>query len=537
MISAAIDSDSVESVSYVPPGGQEEEKEQRNVAKVGWQTLARAQDTPARCRNCQHGDRQSMCKKESNTAKSRWNDTFIYTGRHERGHGADNADRSRLRPQNTAVKVVLRTISPTFGATSFETFDTRHDTKSSRMIVMLANVIWPIALGNAASLLWFQDFCTSPLLYHAHSVAGATYRDFLAKNLLWSDRKTTLAHRGNAVSLIREQFARIDFMPAQDVEKLIFAMIILGGNEPQTWPLVEMDLPFRPHIALADPMRILGHSKPVMAYQNAAFALVHRQGGLHELRASGLALIIAIADMLNAASNLHHPVFPCYRNAHVVDALPENIDDEEFLTSARRPGIGFFKLPGGLPHLAASVLAEVACLDRIMSTFHERNPKGQELVTLLDARSATVHRLLSLPSWAELARQSQEDSHRAIYETCRVTAVIYCNAVILPIPAHSGWNDRLTAILVDILTTAKFETGDVNVSALRIWALLIGGIAAQGTAQRSLFENALKRWYAAHGGSWSAIVESLKEFIWSDRACKAAGATLLHRALFGSSAP
>lgn len=296
----------------------------------------------------------------------------------------------------------------------------------------------------------------------------------------------------------------------------------------------EMDLPFEAHIPTANMLRLWGRFEAQVAHQNAAFALTNRQGGLHKLRTPGLSPTIALVDVLRAGSYQRKPVFPCYWSTHVVDVLPEDIDVEVFLTSDRRPGIGFFKLPGGLPHSAASVFAEIACLDRIMSTFQGHTPTDAELVTLLDARCATLHRLFSLPAWDELTSEGQEKPHRAIYEVCRITAIIYCNAIILPIPLHNGWNDRCTAMLAELLTTADVEKRSADVSGLHVWALLIGGVAAQGTAQRPLFEVALKQWYATHPQSWSAIIAGLKEFVWSDHACKVAGAALLHRALFGA---
>lgn len=213
-----MDSKPIEFVSSAPPGTNKEEKQQSFVPRAH-----AAKGEPWR-RKSEEAGRRSLYKTEQDTAAGRWQET----GPHhppmvdtQRGLDADDSSQTKVHlriSQHTCVRFVPRTISPTFGATSFNTFDASHDSLSSQKCVMLSTTVWPSAVGQAVAKAWFEDFCSSPVLYHAHCMAATAYRDLLSKCFLCSGGKFMLFHKASAISLIREQIERLESTSAQDIE-------------------------------------------------------------------------------------------------------------------------------------------------------------------------------------------------------------------------------------------------------------------------------------------------------------------------------
>ena len=150
---------------------------------------------------------------------------------------------------------------------------------------------------------------------------------------------------------------------------------------------------------------------------------------------------------------------------------------------------------------------------------------GQYAV-LIEARNSLQHQLVSLAPNKDLDEGDEAACLRDIYECCRLTALLYSNAVVFPIPTQTGWYlwfiARLQTLHSRSDTLKKSEYNSVS-----IWSLYISGIAALRTKSCAFFVAALREALQTAGlRSWPEVREVLIRFLWTDRACGYGGAML-----------
>ena len=145
---------------------------------------------------------------------------------------------------------------------------------------------------------------------------------------------------------------------------------------------------------------------------------------------------------------------------------------------------------------------------------------------LIEARNGLQHQLVSLAPDKVLDDSDETEQSRDVYECCRLTALLYSNAVVFPIPTQTGWYLWFIARLQtlhsrsDTLKKSEF----ISVS---IWSLYISGIAALRTKSSAFFVASLREALQTAGlRSWPAVRELLSRYLWTDRACGYGGAML-----------
>lgn len=165
-----------------------------------------------------------------------------------------------------------------------------------------------------------------------------------------------------------------------------------------------------------------------------------------------------------------------------------------------------------------------------------------EVIQILDSRNEITHRVLSLPTGAELAeagdgaandsnaaeRTSADGSYSCIYDCCRMTAVLYTLTVAFPIRrSQYARNLLVQALMEGLLSMDPFAIdasfGGNGCGSLFLWCLVVGGCCAGG-----LEPDSLEGWYmdtivllSAHYEleTWNALKEILRGFAWLDVAC------------------
>lgn len=107
-------------------------------------------------------------------------------------------------------------------------------------------------------------------------------------------------------------------------------------------------------------------------------------------------------------------------------------------------------IPNGLPELLLTTLTHLRHLTTALAS-PQTTPSS-----LIAARNALQHRLLSLPPWPQLKATNQtEGSFMATYETCRLTAILFANAVLFPIDRTVTWRVKLLGELREVLEVAN----------------------------------------------------------------------------------
>ena len=222
-------------------------------------------------------------------------------------------------------------------------------------------------------------------------------------------------------------------------------------------------------------------------------------------------------DLLESSCELSKPRFPCFWDVEVNVFLDSGIYGG---ICKRPPGRGFFNIPGDLPPSAVTAFTDLALVD-LMMTRHNYAPRESFVPMLLAARNASIHRLLCVPAWEDLKGFEKERTDLIAYEVCRVTAILYSNAVLLGIPPHNGWHKMFIERLRILLEVSKCTTWAEDVSGFWVWALFVGGITSYRSPHRSFFKNALHELLLSLGlPSWQSVRSRLQEFLWSDAACE-----------------
>ena len=167
------------------------------------------------------------------------------------------------------------------------------------------------------------------------------------------------------------------------------------------------------------------------------------------------------------------------------------------------------------------VFTNLAIIDQIMEQCRNLNLQDEHKRLVVSVRNSAHHRLLSLPSWDELDEIDRAIYERVSYECCRSTVLLYSNAVIFPIPPHSGYPSSLLEQIIDLLTPQVLCEWSHGASPLLMWVLVIGGIASFGSPQREFFEKTLRQALRIRDDLLPrpAVLVAVKEFLWTDSAC------------------
>jgi hypothetical protein len=191
------------------------------------------------------------------------------------------------------------------------------------------------------------------------------------------------------------------------------------------------------------------------------------------------------------------------------------------------PGRAFSQIAGGLPDQAVAIYQKLAIVDLLMSQHRQPRATESDFDKLMGARSETLHELLSLPAWQNMVDAQKATSYEATYEICRLTTVLYSNAVIVGLPPHTGWHKPIVKRLRQLLEASNLHLWSGDLSKLLIWSLFIGGIAAYRGPSRAFFESYLNEVLLAQDVvSWPVVRQGLKDFLWSDSACEQGAAVL-----------
>lgn len=194
-------------------------------------------------------------------------------------------------------------------------------------------------------------------------------------------------------------------------------------------------------------------------------------------------------------------------------------------------GNGFVeRIPGGLPFKALSAFINLSITDRVLSRWSRSKLRDSDNDKLKCTLNSAHHRIMSLSPWVRMSEQEREDSHLATYECCRLTAMLYSNGVVFPVPSACGWHIELLSQLQDLLEISRLQVWREDTSALLIWTLLISCIAAFRTNRQTFFETMLRDVLLDRGiTSWLGVRAIVDDFAWTDAACLQGGMLIWDR--------
>jgi len=129
-----------------------------------------------------------------------------------------------------------------------------------------------------------------------------------------------------------------------------------------------------------------------------------------------------------------------------------------------------------------------------------------------DQRNLIQHKLVSLPS----APHSQiAATNSNIYEIMRLSTIIFSLLTIFPVTASAAPFLQLSTQLHAQLQDINIYAQSPDESSFITWAVIMGGIAAIGTPNRSWYVSILRSLYLHLGfRSWDQLKTILERFLW-----------------------
>jgi hypothetical protein len=230
------------------------------------------------------------------------------------------------------------------------------------------------------------------------------------------------------------------------------------------------------------------------------------------------------SDILGATQGIQKPHFPfldrwIHEPHDSCASLASHLSRESLAT-------GFQDIvDGGITETAANVFETMADLTVEIEMHHRGVKPICDMALFMDRRNAVQHRLMSLPTGDEL--EPGEVGSTRMYEAIRLAAIIYSAGVTFPLPPYQGIFRRLSGRLKTILEESKFDQCWQSSPKILLWVLVLGGVAALESEERSWYVRTLAVVSRSLDISeWDDVVEEMAHYLWLDSACNAGGRLL-----------
>jgi hypothetical protein len=224
------------------------------------------------------------------------------------------------------------------------------------------------------------------------------------------------------------------------------------------------------------------------------------------------------SDILGSTQHLSKPYWPL---------LHRTISTERtHIITPGKLGKGFQPLVSfGINNNAANILHSMVELTVIIDSHCRGIRLIEDLNIFIEKRNAIQHSLMSLLTGDELG--GGEITSVCLYESIRHAAIIYSVAVTFPLPPISGIFRKLASRLKDIMEKAKFDPCWQLCPNALLWMLVLGGIAASETVDRTWYVRNLAALSSAlRFAEWKDVAEEVESFLWLESACDAGGRSL-----------
>ncbi|KAH7419574.1 hypothetical protein BKA64DRAFT_651173 [Cadophora sp. MPI-SDFR-AT-0126] len=385
-------------------------------------------------------------------------------------------------------------------------------------------ILWP-GLGPQSQMatVWFRKAWEKPILMHALAFGAIVHMDVLRSPRISLENPLRLFHKVQTMTLLKEEMKKPDETALDDV---ILAILALSTNEVETVAnnmKEKVRSPFSSPLASIQWLDVYGSFTHVKAHTLAMRSVIARRGGLEQVELPGLAETLSLSDVLGATQNLSKPHFPVLLAAK---NLPSLEVDRLLRLPLRNLGQGFESLnPFGINEQALGVIRTMVELSMVIDG-HMRGARPiTDMAAFVLRRNAVQHSLMSLPSGQELG--VGEVSSICLYESIRHAVMIYSVAVTFPLPPLTGVFGKLATALKNVMETSKFDPCWQLCPKTLLWILVLGGIAASDTNERSWYvQNVEAVSGALKLSEWNDVVKNIEEYLWLESACDNGGRIL-----------
>jgi hypothetical protein len=250
-----------------------------------------------------------------------------------------------------------------------------------------------------------------------------------------------------------------------------------------------------------------------------------------------LVLIVIRGDINSSTNSLAKPRFPPLRihTASIISLKAWAISPPRPAIQTQASAFQRLKEYGTTEHML-QVLGSIGAFTLAVDYYLHGRPFGLKIGAIARTRTAVQQRLLLLPTADELGIPwSLSKPKPNIYEGCRLTALIYGVAVVLPVPNSHSVLQELVRRLMIVIEVLDIRTFGVELGGVLLWILVLGGIAALDTPERHWFATQLALIARMLDiDDWESVEDVLRSFLWLDSACGQGGRLLWSEAMAAS---
>ncbi|KAL3494408.1 hypothetical protein BJX62DRAFT_197962 [Aspergillus germanicus] len=322
------------------------------------------------------------------------------------------------------------------------------------------------------------------------------------------------------------------------IDSIIMCILYLAVNDTVEKGVYRDPSPFTPLFTGLHSLDFYGSRDYHPLHWTVIQDLLGRFGGITVLRAHGVAWLLSIADIMNAAHALRKPIYPCLG----VDGSVLNLDNPLRLftgygiqveAGSKHPGSGFRDLLSLAPPVKpghVTALADIGELSYVLQSLSNTPCSPRALDLLGDCRNLVHYRLFSLPDENAATEEilqaeglpeatTADTEHqwiKEIYLTARLAAFLFAIHVTFPIPRSS----LVSAPLLESLCPKLQALIDHGVSKhILLWSAGVALIALDGKPLHEVIMNLfLKLCRDLQIASLDELLKVLRSFAWMDAA-------------------
>ncbi|PKY00527.1 hypothetical protein P168DRAFT_275828 [Aspergillus campestris IBT 28561] len=395
-------------------------------------------------------------------------------------------------------------------------------------------ILWPgLTPGNGVSAVrsWFPLSLSEPTLFTTFLYGSLSHQRVQWINrwipeAAFSPRDQQLLHfcEMESIKLIQHDISQPD-RAVQDAV-ILSVMCMAHNNADINDARRHRRTPFTPPMQRLQWLDIYGSLPPNLIHTRGLAQLVQIRGGLKNIRLPGLAPILSFSDIMTSTTFLVPPAweFIALREEHQDVSLHELVG---YNTDIAEQQFGSLRAIGGTTQMIDIFCAMKTYMNHV--DVHLRHQLSTDDTSLLaDRRNLIQYHTLHIPTATQLGG-SAYDPPFVLYETCRMTALIYSAGVVFPMPAQSNPMCQLAASVRNLLVAAPGPEiwSHPQARVILMWALTLGGIATQGRPERPWYVSMLRQTTADnHIDTWEALRKILLLMLWHDPSCEVPGRRL-----------
>ncbi|KAF5018076.1 hypothetical protein F66182_9975 [Fusarium sp. NRRL 66182] len=413
--------------------------------------------------------------------------------------------------------------------------DTTSQLKVQEILYFACTFIWPnfrpLSYASNCYRFWTFPFDNKVKLY-AVLWSASYHQDVL--NLTFggpsyqAGSREQLKLKGLALEALRNEVNA--YTGATPIDSIIMCILFFAVNDSVGTRLYRDPSPFKPPFTTLHALDLYGSRDYHPVHWTIIQDLLGRYGGIQTLHEFGLAWLLSISDMMNAAHTLQKPIYPCLG----VDGKEMFLESPFVLFKPHalyfaedNAGSGFDELLSLDPPVQQEFVATFSHIGQFSSVlqYYKRESCTSEVLDLLgDCRNYVHYHLFSTPNADSTTEQILQHSDQGpeavelskeIYLTCRLALKLYATHVTFPIPRSTIVRMPLLQRLCASIRSLAEKT---TPRPLLLWCVSVALVALDIDSDKSILDIFKRHCSELKVGSLNDLLALLRKFAWVDEA-------------------